>query len=447
MRAIGLDIGTTSIKAAVLEPFGAGVLEERSIRFPAPIEHEDRQIVEVDPHEILNAIEQALEGLWSLSNDPCHLLICGQMGGLILADQKGRPRSNYLSWRDSRSLKSDSPSSANWPSSGSWLEKLRGRWSEEIWNQLGRELQPGSTTTLLAWLRHHGQFPSDVIPLTLPDFVVSNFLGQPGRLHSTMAIGIIDPSTHQWHRQAMERIGIEDCNLPTIIDHTAPLGQIAHRGRRLHIHGGFGDQPCALLGAGLQPHQLSINCSTGAQVSRRSDRFVPGPYQSRPFFFGDWLQTITHLPAGRALNGWVDLLQELAGAEGIQLQSPWQSIAEALHHHDANGLQAELALHRSPFAQTGSLTHITLENLSVGSLMAACCDSMVSHYHRAAAALDPQQRAMQILLTGGLAERLPGLNHRIASRFQLPVLQVPGESTLQGLLHLASLPETVAIRN
>jgi sugar (pentulose or hexulose) kinase len=441
MRAIGLDIGSTSIKAAVLEPFGAGVIEERSTRFPAPIRHEDRQIFEVDPHQILNAIEQALDGLWSLTSDPCHLLVCGQMGGLILADQKGRPRSNYLSWRDSRSLK------PAFPSPESWLDRFRGRWSDEIWNQLGRELQSGSTTTLLAWLQHHGGFPSDAIPLTLPDFFVSQFLKQPGLLHSTMAIGIIDPSTHQWHRQAMQQIGIADCNLPTIIDQTTPLGQIVHRGRRLRIHGGFGDQPCALLGAGLQLHQLSINISTGAQVSRRSDRFVPGPYQSRPFFFGDWLQTITHLPAGRALNGWVDLLQELAEAEGIKLQSPWQSIADALHDHQANGLQAELALHRSPFAETGSLTQITLENLSVGSLMAACCDSMVSHYHRAATTLDPQQSSKEILLTGGLAERLPGLNHRIASRFQLPVVEFAGESTLQGLLRLISLPETVATRN
>jgi sugar (pentulose or hexulose) kinase len=441
MRAIGLDIGSTSIKAAVLEPSGGGVLEERSIRFPAAIPNEDRQIVEVDPRQILSAIEQALEGLWALASDPCHLLICGQMGGLILADPKGRPRSNYLSWRDCRSLKPLSPSSE------SWLERLRGKWSEDVWNQLGRELQPGSTTTLLAWLQHHGQCPSDAIPLTLPDFLVSYLLEQPGLLHSTMAIGIIDPRIHQWHREAMQQIGIAECNLPTIIDQTSSLGETTHRGRRLRIHGGFGDQPCALLGAGLQPHQLSINCSTGAQVSRRSDRFIPGPYQSRRFFFGDWLQTITHLPAGRALNGWVDLLQELAGAEGITLQSPWQSIADALLHHDANGLQAELALHRSPFAETGSLTHITLENLSVGSLMAACCDSMVSHYHRAAAALDPQHAAKEILLTGGLAERLPGLNHRIASRFQLPLRQVPGESTLQGLLHLVSLPDTVATRN
>jgi sugar (pentulose or hexulose) kinase len=441
MRAIGLDIGSTSIKAALLEPSGRGVLQERSVRFPAPIRHEDRQIFEVDPHQILNSIDQVLEGLWSLASAPCHLLVCGQMGGLILADQLGRPRSNYLSWRDSRSLKPAVPSS------DSWLEQLRKKWSEEIWNQLGRELQSGSTTTLLAWLHHHGEFPSDAIPLTLPDFFVSHLLKQPGAMHQTMAIGIIDPSTHQWHREAMQQIGIADCNLPTIIDQTSPLGEIAHRGRRLRLHGGFGDQPCALLGAGLQQHQLSINCSTGAQVSRRSDRFIPGPYQSRPFFFGDWLQTITHLPAGRALNGWVDLLQELAVAEGITLRSPWQSIAEALQHHDAQGLQAELALHRSPFAETGALTHITLENLSVGSLMAACCDSMVSHYHRAATVLKSHRSAEEILLSGGLAERLPGLNHRIASRFQLPVVQVPGESTLQGLLHLVSLPETVATRN
>ena len=64
--------------------------------------------------------------------------------------------------------------------------------------------------------------------------------------------------------------------------------------------------------------ELSINISTGSQVSRRTDRLEPGEVQTRAYFHGDLLQTITHLPAGRSLNVLVRLLTEVARAEGMQ---------------------------------------------------------------------------------------------------------------------------------
>jgi len=46
------------------------------------------------------------------------------------------------------------------------------------------------------------------------------------------------------------------------------------------------------------------------------------------------LNTITHLPAGRSLNVLVDLLTELARAEGLVLADPWKFIAESAARAD-----------------------------------------------------------------------------------------------------------------
>ena len=100
--------------------------------------------------------------------------------------------------------------------------------------------------------------------------------------------------------------------------------------------------------------ELSLNISTGSQVSRRTAEFQPGPYQSRRYFDGDFLNTITHLPAGRSLNALVDLLTELAQAQGITLANPWEFIARRAAEADAGEMsRGGLSVNLSFFAGTG----------------------------------------------------------------------------------------------
>ena len=68
----------------------------------------------------------------------------------------------------------------------------------------------------------------------------------------------------------------------------------------------------AILGALLQRDELSLNISTGSQVSLLKPKVEFGNFQTRPFFDGRFSITITHIPAGRALNALVKLLSELA---------------------------------------------------------------------------------------------------------------------------------------
>jgi hypothetical protein len=68
----------------------------------------------------------------------------------------------------------------------------------------------------------------------------------------------------------------------------------------------------------IRLEELSVNISAGAQASLLTSRFQPGGYQTRPYFDGLYLNTVTHIPAGRSLGILLDLLCELAKAQ----QSP-----------------------------------------------------------------------------------------------------------------------------
>jgi sugar (pentulose or hexulose) kinase len=205
----------------------------------------------------------------------------------------------------------------------------------------------------------------------------------------------------------------------------------------LELFGAYGDQQCALRGAGLAREELSLNASTGSQVSLRTSRFQPGPYQTRKYFSGDWLNTVTHLPAGRSLNVLVDLLTELARAEGIALRNPWEYIQREASEVQTTELQVDLAFFAGPLGSTGGIQQITTDNLTIGNLFHAAYRAMAENYAHCADWLDPARSWKSVVLSGGLTQTAPVLRSHIQQRFTVPIHESAGEETLSGLLDIA----------
>ena len=98
---LGIDIGTTAIKAALFSADGAvigdGIAEYR-LETPTP------DIVELDPELYWQATQTALQG--ALANAAgCAiraLAITGQCETLICVDQAGRPLRKAIVWLDNR---------------------------------------------------------------------------------------------------------------------------------------------------------------------------------------------------------------------------------------------------------------------------------------------------------------------------------------------------------
>ncbi len=106
LSTIALDIGSTSIKGAVLDLEAGELVSACSRAFPEPIENLPSGHIEIDPKAIVARVLEVIDELAEHLSHHCSVWICGQMGGLILADDRGRAKSNYLSWRDQRTLKS-----------------------------------------------------------------------------------------------------------------------------------------------------------------------------------------------------------------------------------------------------------------------------------------------------------------------------------------------------
>lgn len=425
-----IDIGSTSIKGGILDVSSGEVTHVCTRPFPLAMDGLRAGMVEIDPKEILAAVESIVDELTSEMSSLCHGWICGQMGGVILANDRGRAKSNYISWRDQRSL-------VRGRTGRSTLEQMQDDWPEPIMASLGRELQPGSMSTLLHWLSENRQLNDGVMPLSISDFVIANVARQPGRMHETHAIGLLDLEKNDWHYEAFERVGLGDLWWPELIHDTSEIATWKRGHRTILIHGSYGDQQSALLGARLTREELSINISTGSQVSMLADSFCSGPYQTRKYFGNQWLNTVTHLPAGRSLNALMHLLTELSDAESVKLDRPWKTVQEKMDSIVETDLKANIAYFASPVAKSGTLENMTTENLSVGHLFLAACVSMANNYEAAAKRLSSRQEWSSIALSGGLAQSLPRLVSLIQSRLKKPIRESIGEETLLGMLQLA----------
>ncbi len=439
MKCLALDVGSSTVKGAVLDVAQNAIGQVISRPFPGPIAGLQSQHFEVDPHAVECAARKVIESLRETAPDAERLYVAGQMGGLLLLGDDGNPQSNYLSWRDQRSL---GPPGAE----RSVLAWMRKRLAGELFETLGRELQAGSTLTLLCWLSQQQSLPRHAIPVTIADYVIGRLCGTRGQMHATHAIGLLDLRTLDWHQEAFCAVGLADIAWPRLVRAVEPVGTCRFGDRELLVYGAYGDQQCALVGAELEQGELSINASTGSQVSRRVACLQPGDFQSRAYFYGDLLQTITHLPAGRSLSVLVDLLTELATAEGQPLQDPWGSIARLTSagragapRDRASELAVDLSFFASPFGFHGAITGITTENLTVGELFLAAFRSMADNYVRCAERLDPARSWKRGVLSGSLVRSVPSLRSSIAERFEVPLRDAASnEETLLGLLKLAS---------
>lgn len=432
MRCLGIDIGSSSIKGAILNLRSGQV--ERIVKepFPDPIPGLRPGFHEVDASLVLSRTHSVIRQLLFDAPEVRQIFFCGQMGGIILTDATLHPVTNYLSWRDQRSLQALDGSRT------SLLEEIEQRLSPHLFADLGRELKPGTATVLLHWLKRHNQLPAGTLPVSIGDFVVASLCGVAPTMHRTHTIGMLNLRTGDWHREAFDILGLNELHWPALANDQLPIGQCTMDGRTLDVYTVMGDQQAALKGIQLSRDELSINISTGSQVSQITSEFQPSRCQTRCWFGTEFLNTITHIPAGRSLTVIEALLTELPRAAGIAIPNSWQLISEATERSGGDGLTCDLSFFASAMGNDGRIDHITTENLTVGNLFQAAFEFMADSYLTCSQRLSDSPTWSRIAISGGLVQAFPSLRKKLQKRFSLPMREVAEqEETMLGLLYWA----------
>ncbi len=434
MSFLGIDLGTSFIKGAVLDLETRQLGHVRRIPFPAQVENVGPSHCEFDAGAIVAAVRTLIEELAPRAPDCEGLVMCSQMHGLVLMNDHGEARSNCVSWRDLRAV-APHPSGA-----GSYYEVLKRRVNPARARQLGNELDPGRPLCYLFWFAEQGRLEPGLTPVSMPDFVLSVLCGSaPGvEVTNAGAYGALNLETLGWHEEVIEELGLGRLCWPVLRKQGEVVGHLKLPRGPVPCYAPVGDYQCALVGALLGQEEVSLNIATGSQVSRMTPGLILGDYQTRPFFEGRFLNTFTGAPAGRSLNVLLHLLDDLARAEGIELKDPWRSIAQAAEEVADTDLEVDLNFFPTPWGDRGRIANIGGNNLTLGHLFRGAFQNMADIYFDCAVRLWPEKSWKNLLFSGGLACKLEVLRETIQRRFATACRIAPfEEDTLFGLLILA----------
>jgi xylulokinase len=418
---LGIDIGSSFLKAAIIDVDGGALIRTARVPFPAFLPDLAAQHREVDPRAIMTAVSELLRGM---AEPGCAgVVLCGQMHGFILVDGRGEALSNYISWLDQRVTPAE-------------FEEMSAMVTEDERRELGNEFRPSIALAQLYRLRKHGQLPAETAtPVSIADYVAGRLCQAPPLMDPTQAaaFGALRLCTGDWHSEVIGKLGLDKLRWPEV----RPSGTRVGCWRGAPCFASVGDQQCALAGALLEEDELSINIGTGSQVAVVSRQAEPFPYQTRPYFGGRFLRTITHIPAGRALSALIGLLTELGGAPE---ESVWDRIASAAEAVPETDLRAAITFFPGPCGSSGFLENLHEGNLTAGHVFRAVFASMARNYEVCARHIDAARASRRIVFSGGVARQFRAIRDLTAEKLQLPYRLSPhAEDTLYGLMVLAKI--------
>jgi len=332
------------------------------------------------------------------------IVLCSEMHGFTVLDENDSPLTPYISWKDERSLETLRGSRA--------FDDVQSALGDTFKETTGMKPRPGFAPMNFLHVAREIPLPNAVRIVDLPGWLCRACGHATGYVHPTMlaGLGFYDVRERQTAHaliESIEHLGNVQIHLDTPTDSIEVAGYWAHGAERVPIYVGIGDHQCSLLGAGLVNAQsLSVNLGTGAQVSTLEDRWTPQEAETRPYFSGHMLKTITHIPGGRALAEHVEFLGEVSG----QTEAIWQRLAACqIDDIQTSTLQFGLSLFPSARGYTdgGYIRHIGEGTWTLDNYLCSLLRTFVRQYVDIMRLFDPRAQMEEVLLSGGIARRLP----------------------------------------
>jgi xylulokinase len=246
---VGLDVGTTGVKAIALSPDGEVLAKaEEGYGFQTP----HPGWAEQDPELWWSAAQKALASLGS--DDVAGIGLSGQMHGLVLLDSDERVLRPAILWNDQRSAAECDA-----------IEAELGL--DRLVELTGNRALPGYTGPKLVWARRHEpEIYERTAHVLLPkDYVRLRLTGEhaidAGDASGTL---LLDVAGRRWSDEMLRVLDVPSAWLPPVLESPEESGRTADG---VVVAAGAGDQEAGALGVGVdRPGPLSLVLGTSGVV-------------------------------------------------------------------------------------------------------------------------------------------------------------------------------------
>jgi xylulokinase len=275
---LGIDLGTGSVKAAVVDD---GVVlakagQAYAVDAPRP------GWAECDPEAWLEATHAVAARTLS-DHSPTAVGFSGQMHGVVVTDADLNPLRPAILWADTRSVDQARALALDLPA--------------ETLSRLGSPAVTGFAATSLAWLvAHEPDVMTRAVHVLQPKDWLRARLGGDVATDPSDASGtlLFDVAAGAWSADAVAWAGVDPAVLPPVRSSTDRAGAITVGGREIESAVGGADTACALTGLGLGAGDGFVAVGSGSQIVRVMDAPV----------LDDTLRTHTFATTGAPASGW-----------------------------------------------------------------------------------------------------------------------------------------------
>lgn len=294
--ALGLDIGTTTVSAAVADLDNKCLTESFNVAGGRFVDTGLPNAKEQDPAEILEKIESLLDTVLSKYPSICAIGFTGQMHGIVYCDKDGNAVSNLATWQDGRA---DSTVCG------------------EIFALTGHKVATG-----YGLATHYYNVKNRLVPknaasvCTVMDYAAMKICGLTRPvMHTSNAhsFGFFDFETNDFDKESLKKLGIDTNLLPTVTAENAVIGECGC----IPVSVAIGDNQASFFGA-VKDEACSVlaNYGTGSQISCVSDAPKQiGKTECRPYIDGKYLLCGSALCGGRAYAILEKFFREFLGGE------------------------------------------------------------------------------------------------------------------------------------
>ena len=210
---LGLDIGTTSIKAILLDSDQGKIIS--TAHLPTPVKHSGPNQDEHDPQVLYATIAECIKK--ATSNLPVHALGISSLAeaGLPL-DRSGNPLFPIIAWYDSRSQPQ--------------ADRILGSFSEErLFEITGQKVSYSFGLFKYLWIKenHPDRIRDIACWLSVPDYILFRLSGNKATEYTQASRTLLfDQNKKDWSEELLAYAGLDRSKLPFLMPSGSVMGSI-----------------------------------------------------------------------------------------------------------------------------------------------------------------------------------------------------------------------------
>lgn len=310
---MGIDVGTSAVKAVVVDESGT-VIDQASS--PLSVSRPQALWSEQDPADWWSAANRAVGEFRAPLRQAVRAIgLSGQMHGATLLDKSQRVLRPAILWNDGRSAAQCAQLEAAIP---------------EMTQITGNRAMPGFTAPKLLWVREHEPavfaatakvlLPKDYLRLRMTGAAASDMSDSAGTLW-------LDVAKRRWSDTMLAATGLDQSHMPSLFEGNEITGELRAEladswgMRRVPVVAGGGDNAAGAVGAGVvRPGDAFLSLGTSGVLFLASDRYRANPAGGVHTFChavpAHWHQMSVILSAASCVD-WAAALCGLEGAAAL----------------------------------------------------------------------------------------------------------------------------------